>query len=69
MPIYEYECVACHHQHEFLVLNPTDEELAELCPKCGCTANRIPSLPSYAKIKGSRVATTWCGKQGAAASV
>lgn len=30
MPIYEYECRACHHQFELLVLKETVPE----CPEC-----------------------------------
>ena len=32
MPIYEYECKACGHQFEFLVL-PTVKD-APVCPEC-----------------------------------
>lgn len=32
MPIYEYECKACGHQFEFLLL-PTAQE-GPLCPEC-----------------------------------
>ena len=32
MPIYEYECQACHHVFEFLQL-PTTKEKPE-CPSC-----------------------------------
>lgn len=35
MPIFEYQCKACGHCFEQLVLN--DKEPAQACPQCGGT--------------------------------
>ena len=43
MPIYEYQCRACGHQFEFLLL-PTNPE-APSCPSCkGQELERIISM-------------------------
>ena len=33
MPIYEYQCDACGHQHE--VLQKISDDLLTSCPECG----------------------------------
>jgi putative FmdB family regulatory protein len=45
MPIYEFECRACHRQFEHLVLPWIKEEAAPTCPSCQATdVERVVSL-------------------------
>lgn len=49
MPIYEYQCAACHHQFEE-IQKLSDPPVAE-CPKCHGTVQRLISQTSFA-LKG-----------------
>lgn len=51
MPIYEYQCTACHHQ--FDALQKLNEPAIELCPQCGkMKAKRLVSAAGF-QLKGS----------------
>lgn len=58
MPLYDYECGACHHQHERLA---KVGELSLPCPECGATSFRQIGAPSF-KIKGFRAESGYGGK-------
>jgi putative FmdB family regulatory protein len=49
MPIYEYECVSCHHHFENFQRSKSDEVTD--CPKCGSDIERKMSLTSFS-LKG-----------------
>ena len=50
MPIYEYECQACHHRVE-LIQKVSDPPLAQ-CPKCQGVVKRLIAAPAL-QFKGS----------------
>ena len=50
MPLYEYECGACHHRFE--VIQKMSDPLVEKCPKCGGTVRKLMSSPAI-QFKGS----------------
>lgn len=50
MPLYEYECDACHHRFE--VIQKFSDPLIETCPKCGSTVQKLLSSPAI-QFKGS----------------
>jgi putative FmdB family regulatory protein len=50
MPLYEYECDACHHRFE--VIQRMSDPLVEKCPKCGATVHKLQSAPAI-QFKGS----------------
>jgi len=51
MPIYEYECRACHHRFERK--QRFDEEPVAICPQCQSKAHRvIHSVPIIFKGSG-----------------
>ena len=50
MPIYEYECQACHHRVE-LIQKVSDAPLAE-CPKCKGAVRKLIAPPAL-QFKGS----------------
>ncbi len=49
MPLYEYECTACH-QHTEKIQKFSDPEIT-ICPHCGGTLKRVISAPAFA-LKG-----------------
>ena len=50
MPLYEYECDACHHRFE-VIQKFSDAPLTE-CPKCGGHLQKLLSSPAI-QFKGS----------------
>ena len=50
MPLYEYECDACHHRFE--VIQKFSDAPIEKCPKCGSPVHKLMSSPAI-QFKGS----------------
>ncbi len=50
MPIYEYQCQACHHQLEALQ-KMSDDPLVD-CPECGAAALRKKVSAAAFRLKG-----------------
>jgi putative FmdB family regulatory protein len=50
MPLYEYECDACHHRFE--VIQKYSDPPVETCPKCGSAVQKLLSSPAI-QFKGS----------------
>jgi len=51
MPIYEYQCAACHHQ--FDVLQKLNDDPVKKCPECSKnTVERLVSAAGF-QLKGS----------------
>ena len=51
MPLYEYECQACHHRFE--QIQRFSDPLVRQCPKCGRKkVKKLPSSPAI-QFKGS----------------
>ena len=50
MPLYEYECTACH-RHTEKIQKFSDPEITT-CPHCGGPLKRVISAPAFA-LKGS----------------
>jgi putative FmdB family regulatory protein len=44
MPLYEYECTACH-RHTEKIQKFSDPEIT-ICPHCGGPLERVPSAPA-----------------------
>ncbi len=49
MPLYEYECTACH-RHTEKIQKFSDPEITT-CPHCGGTLQRVITAPAFA-LKG-----------------
>src|ERR1700750_1679290 len=50
MPLYEYECDACHHRFE--VIHKWSDPPKDTCPKCGGPVHKRQSAPSF-QFKGT----------------
>ena len=51
MPIYEYQCLQCHHQ--FDTLQKISDDPLTLCPKCGQSSlQKLVSAAGF-QLKGS----------------
>lgn len=50
MPLYEYQCAACHRRTE--VLQRFDDPPLTECPECGGELRRLVSAPAF-QFKGS----------------
>ena len=50
MPLYEYECDACHHRFE--VIQKFSDPPIDKCPKCGSPVQKLLSSPAI-QFKGS----------------
>ena len=50
MPLYEYECDACRHRFE--LIQKFSDPLAEKCPSCGGTVQKLQSAPAI-QFKGA----------------
>jgi putative FmdB family regulatory protein len=50
MPLYEYECDACHHRFE--VIQKFSDPPKETCPKCGSHVHKLQSAPAF-QFKGT----------------
>ena len=53
MPLYEYECAACHKRTE-KIQKFSDPEIT-VCPKCGGDLERVISAPAIAFKGGGLV--------------
>jgi putative FmdB family regulatory protein len=49
MPLYEYECTACH-RHTEKIQKFSDPEIT-ICPHCGAALKRVISAPAFS-LKG-----------------
>ena len=59
MPLFAYECSACHQEHEILVRGDTAPE----CPSCG-SKDLVKQASAFAPMMGSasyKAAPTPCG--------
>ena len=66
MPLYEYECSACHHRFENI--EPVTAPAQKRCPKCGQAAERLLAPPAI-QFKGSGwYVTDYARKQSTPAS-
>ncbi|MEE8112626.1 MAG: FmdB family zinc ribbon protein [Acidobacteriota bacterium] len=59
MPLYEYECNACHDRFE--VIQKVDEDHVNTCKKCGGKVRRLISAPSF-RFRGTGWYVTDYGK-------
>jgi putative FmdB family regulatory protein len=50
MPLYEYECEACHHRFE--VIQKFSDPAPEACPRCGGAVQKRQSAPAF-QFKGT----------------
>jgi putative FmdB family regulatory protein len=50
MPLYEYECVACHERVE--IIQKHSDPPHSVCPKCGSDMRKLISAPAI-QFKGS----------------
>lgn len=50
MPLYEYECDACHHRFERI--QKYSDPLVDVCPSCGGPVKKLFSSPAF-QFKGS----------------
>ncbi|HXG54835.1 MAG TPA: zinc ribbon domain-containing protein [Vicinamibacterales bacterium] len=50
MPLYEYECDACHHRFERI--QKYSDPLVDVCPSCGGAVKKLLSSPAF-QFKGS----------------
>ena len=62
MPLYEYECDACHHRFE--VIQKFSDPPIEVCPKCGSAVHKLQSAPAF-QFKGTGWYVTDYAKSGA----
>lgn len=60
MPLYEYECDACHHRFE-RIRKFSDPPL-ETCPACGGPVHKLASSPAF-HLKGTGWYATDYGKK------
>ncbi len=65
MPIYEYECDACHKRFE--KLQKASDPLLTACPKCGGAIHKCFSVPAI-QFKGSGWYVTDYGRKSGNAS-
>jgi len=66
MPLYEYECSACHKRTE-KIQKFSDPEIT-VCPKCGGVLERVLSAPAIAFKGGGWYADGYGSAKPAAAS-
>jgi putative FmdB family regulatory protein len=50
MPLYEYECDACHHRFE--VIQKFSDPPVTTCPKCGGPVHKLVASPAF-QFKGT----------------
>ena len=50
MPLYEYECDACHHRFE--KIQKFSDPPVDKCPKCGGPVHKLQSAPAF-QLKGT----------------
>jgi putative FmdB family regulatory protein len=66
MPLYEYECTACH-QHTEKIQKFSDPEITT-CPHCGGALKRVISAPAFSLKGGGWYADGYGSAKPAAAS-
>jgi putative FmdB family regulatory protein len=67
MPLYEYECRACHHRFERI--QKFSDPLVRKCPKCGRRkVEKLLSAPAV-QFKGTGWYVTDYGRKGTASSL
>lgn len=49
MPLYEYQCDACHHRFE--TIQKFSDAPLTACPKCGSAVRKLQSAPAF-HLKG-----------------
>jgi putative FmdB family regulatory protein len=62
MPLYEYQCDACHHRFE--LIQRFSDPPAETCPTCGGSVRKLLSSPAV-HFKGSGWYVTDYARKGA----
>ena len=65
MPLYEYECTACH-RHTEKIQRFSDPEITT-CPHCGGPLQRVISAPAFAMKGGGWYADGYASAKPAAA--
>ena len=66
MPLYEYECTACH-KHTEKIQKFSDPEIT-ICPHCGGELKRVISAPAFSMKGGGWFADGYGSTKPAAAS-
>jgi putative FmdB family regulatory protein len=66
MPLYEYECTACH-KHIEKIQKFSDPEIT-ICPHCGGTLERVLSAPAISFKGGGWYADGYASAKPAASS-
>lgn len=66
MPLYEYECSACH-KHTEKIQKFSDPEITQ-CPHCGGELKRVISAPAFAMKGGGWYADGYASAKPAAAT-
>ncbi len=66
MPLYEYECTACH-KHTEKIQKFSDPEITT-CPHCGGTLKRVISAPAFALKGGGWYADGYASAKSAPAA-
>jgi putative FmdB family regulatory protein len=67
VPLYEYECEACHHRFE--QIQKYSDPLVRKCPKCGkLKVKKLPSSPAI-QFKGSGFYITDYQRKGSTTSL
>ncbi len=67
MPLYEYECQACHHRFE--QIQRFSDPLVKICPKCGRKkVKKLLSSPAI-QFKGSGFYITDYQRKGSSSSL
>jgi putative FmdB family regulatory protein len=66
MPLYEYECTACH-QHTEKIQKFSDPEITN-CPHCGGALKRVISAPAFSLKGGGWYADGYGSAKPSAAS-
>ena len=66
MPLYEYECTACHQRTE-KIQKFSDPEIT-ICPHCGGELKRVISAPAFAMKGGGWYADGYGSVKPAAAA-
>jgi putative FmdB family regulatory protein len=61
MPLYEYQCEACHHRFE--KIQKFSDPLVDVCPVCGGVVKKLFSSPAF-QFKGSGFYATDYKKSG-----
>ncbi|MEO5894651.1 MAG: zinc ribbon domain-containing protein [Vicinamibacterales bacterium] len=61
MPLYEYQCEACHHRFE--KIQKFSDPLVDVCPVCGGVVKKLFSSPAF-QFKGTGFYATDYKKSG-----